>query len=575
MSGAIATMKPQSLIFTTATSSILIFPTIAIAQPITPDPTSILQGVRDRIETPTPKLPTTDDLRPASAPFPIEFPISATQSTPSTPFTAEKININSIEVVGNTILNREIAALKTQYTQQKEVSFEDLVKLRSDITKLYLDNGYLNSGAFIPNNQDLNKGDLQIQIVEGELEKIEIAGLSRLNEGYIRKRIEQATTAPLNKTQLERALQLLQIDPLIEQVNAELSAGSAPGRNILRLLLKEAPAFRAGITFDNDQSNSVGSGQLTSFISHDNLLGFGDRLSLEYGRTQGLNIYGLSYAFPINAKDGTLSFRYSKNNSKIVESIFEDLGIRSNSETISASLRQPIVRTPNTEFALGFGFDLRRSETFLLDTIPFSFSEGPQDGRSKVAALRFVQDWVNRDSNRVLAARSQFSIGLNAFGATQNEGIIPDGQFISWLGQFQWVQQVSPRFTLVSRLASQFSSDSLLSLERFSLGGADTVRGYRQNQVVSDNGFLGSIEARIPITKNTNILQITPFIDWGYGWNDRGDNPDPGFIASTGIGLRSRLFSGFDARLDYGIPLVNRNGLDDQRLQFSLRYQPF
>jgi hemolysin activation/secretion protein len=104
--------------------------------------------------------------------------------------------------------------------------------------------------------------------------------------------------------------------------------------------------------------------------------------------------------------------------------------------TLSFSVRQPLFRSPRSEFAIGVGLDLRRSQTFLLDDIPFSFSEGPQDGQSKVTALRFFQDWVQRRPNQVLAARSQFSLGLNAFGATVNERD-PDGQFFSWLGQFQ------------------------------------------------------------------------------------------------------------------------------------------
>jgi hemolysin activation/secretion protein len=593
-------MTSQRLLLTTALSGLFLSPTATIASspevspkvspeispaaeiaqstaPSTGPDAITIPNVRDRIETPAPVIPNPQELSPpappSSSPPTIEFPNSDLQPESAVPFAAQKIKLNRLEVLGNTVFQQEINGLKADYAKRKEITFEDLVKLRSQITKLYLDNGYLNSGAFIPNNQDLKQGNLTIQIVEGELEKIEIVGLARLNESYIRKRIERATQAPLNKSQLERALQLLQIDPLIERVNAELGAGSSPGRNVLRLILKEARPFHAGIIIDNDQSTSIGAGQVSGFVSHDNLLGFGDRLSLEYGRTRGLNIYGVNYTMPLNARDGTLALRYGSNNSKIVESLFEDLGIRSNSETLSFSLRQPLVRTPNTEFAVGIGFDLRRSETFILDDIPFSFAEGPQDGRSKVAVLRFVQDWVNRDKKRVLAARSQFSVGLDAFGATENPGDIADGQFIAWLGQFQWVQQVSPRVTVVSRLAGQFSSDPLLSLERFSLGGADTVRGYRQNQVVADNGLLGSIEARIPLTNDPNILQITPFLDWGYGWNNRGENPDPGFILSTGIGLRSR-FSGFDLRLDYGFPLVSSPEVDEQRFQFSLRYQP-
>jgi hemolysin activation/secretion protein len=552
--------------------SLTLSPTIAVAQSASPPNIQLPPNTRDPIEqtipTPIPTIPPT-----SSPPAPIEFP-TAPLPTPSTTDFAAKIKVNDIRVFGATIFKAEIEQ-KIQSYKGKEVNFEDLIKLRSDITKLYLDNGYLNSGAFIPNNQDLQSGNIQVQVVEGALEKIEIKGLTHLRESYVRKRLEQATAAPLKKSHLERALQLLQIDPLIEQVNADLSAGSAPGLNILRVTLKEAPAFHGGLNFDNNQSNSVGSIQGSSFISHDNLLGFGDRLSFEYGRTEGLNLYGVGYTVPLNAKDGTLSLRYSKNDSQIIENIFKDLGIRSNSETISASLRQPLFRTPNSEFAIGLGFDLRRSNTFLLDDIPFSFSEGPQDGKSKVAVLRLFQDWVNRDAKRVLAARSQFSFGLNAFGATTNPEEIPDGQFFSWLGQFQWVQQVSPKVVFVSRIATQISSDSLLSLERFSFGGSDTLRGYRQNQVVADNGLIGSIEARIPLFANSNTLQITPFIDWGYGWNHRGDNPNPGFLASAGLGLRSQLFSRLDARLDYGIPLVKRNDIEDQRFQFSLRYQLF
>jgi len=285
--------------------------------------------------------------------------------------------------------------------------------------------------------------------------------------------------------------------------------------------------------------------------------------------------YSSSYSLPLNANNGTLNLRYSTNNSKIIEAPFQDLGIRSDSQTFSVGIRQPLTRSISNEFAIGLNFDLRRSRTFLLDDIPFSFSEGPKDGVSKVTAIRFFQDWVDRSSNRVLAVRSQFSLGINAFDATINSGNVPDGQFFSWLGQFQWVQPLSPRVVLLSRLAGQLTLDPLLSLERFSLGGADTVRGYRQNQVVSDNGVLGGFEVQIPLTKNPEILQIRPFFDWGYGWNQSGVNPDPQFIATVGLGLRSRLPMGLETLLQYGVPLIRNNQIEDQRFQFSFRYQLF
>ena len=64
-----------------------------------------------------------------------------------------------------------------------------------------------------------------------------------------------------------------------------------------------------------------------------------------------------------------------------------------------------------------------RNVGFILDDIPFSFSEGPEDGKSRVSAIRFTQDWVKRDAKTVLAARSQFSFGIDAFDATVTETV--------------------------------------------------------------------------------------------------------------------------------------------------------
>jgi hemolysin activation/secretion protein len=236
------------------------------------------------------------------------------------------------------------------------------------------------------------------------------------------------------------------------------------------------------------------------------------------------------------------------------------------------------VQSPQTEFAVGVALDLRRSQTFIEDNIPFSFSEGPEDGKSRVTVIRFYQDWVNRSGTRVLAARSQFNFGIDAFDATIND-IGTDGRFFSWLGQFQWVQQLSPRALFVTAINTQLTLDSLLSLERFSIGGVDTVRGYRQNQLVSDNGVVASFELRIPVTANPRTLQINPFFEIGSGWNNRDSDPDPNLIAGLGLGVQWQVTRGLDVRLDYGIPLVGvsdrGDSLQDNGFYFSLRYQPF
>lgn len=553
----------------------------AIAQSTPPSGITIPLTAPDAVEQTIPKPSDSPRSLPGETPTlppKPELQTPPTQESPEViPPSSDRFFIKEVEVLGNTVLQEEITAL-TQPYENRSVTFEELLELRSAIVQLYIKNGYITSGAFLPNNQDLSTGIVKIQVVEGELEQIEIGGLRRLREGYVRSRLRRAASTPLNQRRLEEALQLLQLDPLIEQVNAELTAGSTPGRNILRVSIKEAPAFHAAITIDNNQSPSIGSIQGTVEVSHDNLLGFGDRLAAQYGRTEGLNLYDINYTIPMNARNGTLGFRYNNGDSRIIEEDFRDVGIRSETQTYSLGFRQPITRTPTSEFALSLFLDLRRSQTYILDDIPFSFTEGPEKGKSKVTVIRFSQDWVDRGTRRVLAARSQFSLGIDAFDATINN-MGTDGRFFSWLGQFQWVQQLSNRNLLVVRIDAQLTPDSLLSLERFSIGGVDTVRGYRQNQLVADNGILGSVEVRVPLTSNPRLLQLAPFFEIGTAWNNREIDPNPATIASIGLGLRSQITRNLFLRLDYGIPLISveerGNSLQENGLYFSVRYQPF
>jgi len=553
----------------------------AVAQSTPPAGVTIPPTAPDAVEQTIPKPSESPRPLPGETPSPLPKPELQTPPTQESPEvtspSGERFFIKKIEVQGNTVLQDEIAAL-TQPYENHEVTFEDLLELRSAIVQLYIENGYITSGAFLLNNQVLSSGIVQIQVIEGELEEIEIGGLNRLREGYVRSRLELATSTPLNQQRLEEALQLLQLDPLIEQVNAELVAGITPGSNILRVSLKEAPAVHAAFGVDNNQSPSIGSVQGSVEVSHDNLLGFGDRYSAQYGRTEGLDLYDINYTIPVNARNGTLSFSYNNGDSRVIEEDFEDVGIRSETQTYSLNFRQPITRTPTSEFALSLGLDLRRSQTYILDNIPFSFTEGPEEGEAKVTVIRFSQDWVDRGTRRVLAARSQFSLGINAFDATIND-TGTDGQFFSWLGQFQWVQQLSPRNLLVARIDAQLTPDSLLSLERISLGGVDTVRGYRENQLVADNGILGSVEVRVPLTSDPIVLQLAPFFEIGTAWNNREIDPDPATIASLGLALRWLITPDLSLRLDYGIPLISvgerGNSLQENGLYFSIRYQPF
>src|SRR5262249_28606571 len=132
-----------------------------------------------------------------------------------------------------------------------------------------------------------------------------------------------------------------------------------------------------------------------------------------------------------------------------------------------------------------------------------------------------------------------------------------DSEYLAWLGQLQWAYLLPDpllRTEMLARVDAQTSDDALLGIEKFSVGGARTVRGYRENQFVRDNGVVASLELPIPIWHDAGrrpVVQIAPFFDYGRSW-DHGASRDAEHIASVGIGLRMALVSWLHGELYWG-----------------------
>jgi len=84
-------------------------------------------------------------------------------------------------------------------------------------------------------------------------------------------------------------------------------------------------------------------------------------------------------------------------------------------------------------------------------------------------------DWTR--ATEVIAARSEFSLGIGAFNATINDDL-PDSRFSLGGGRRSGAP---PPDTLLIRGDVQLSDRALVPIEQFSLGGLESVRGYRQD----------------------------------------------------------------------------------------------
>ncbi len=488
--------------------------------------------------------------------------------------------LEKIQVRGNTVFDPlELEALMVPFLKKK-LSYEQIGQIPQKITDLYRSNGYLTSGAFFP-QQEIRNGVAIIYVVEGKLERVETLGISKLKENYLRSRLQWNPQVPLNVEQLIEKIQLLQQDILIEKIEAQLVAGSDFRQSVLLLDVVEASPWTAKIIFDNHNSANSGEFQGIANVAHLNLLGFRDRLELDYSLTEGFEALDVGYSLPLNT-ESKLSIEYSQGNNEITQGDFNDFGIRADADTLRLKYDLSLVRELNRDVALFIAIDKRSSNTFIDDDLPFSFTEGAERGRSRVTALRLGGSWSSRDQTFVTSAQTQFSLGLDLFDATVNDNA-PDGLFFSWLGQLQLVKALNRKqdALLVARLATQLTPDSLLPLEQIAIGGASRVRGYRENRGVGDNGIFGTVEVQLPIIRDSVVgdLKLVPFFDVGRIWNNDNEREEALSLASVGLGWDWKIKEWLLVELDFGIPLIETSDFDDslqdKGFHFQLQLKPF
>lgn len=508
--------------------------------------------------------------------------LPAPQIPEATEVATGTFRVDRIEVEGSTRFKPGDFKAVTAPFVGKDLTFAQLLEARSAITKLYVDQGYTTTGAMI-SPQTIEDGVVKVQVVEGSLEDIKVTGNHRLNPNYIRDRIKVGVGTPLNVARLLENLQQLRLDPRISNVSADLQSGIRPGTNLLQVDVREADTFSIGTSFDNGRSPSVGSFRRKLELREGNLFGFGDALTFAYSNTRGSNTIDLNYTVPINSKNGAVWLSYGSGRNNVIEEPFTVLDIQSRSRYYEIGFRQPLIQRTSTDFAIGFLFSRQESQTALgLDNIGgFPLSPGADsEGRTKVSAIRFFQEYTRRSMQHVFALRSQFSLGVNWLNATVNENA-PDSRFFSWRGQGQWLRQVAPETVFLVRGDVQLSGDSMVPLEQFGLGGQLTVRGFRQDALLTDSGALMSAEFRFPIVRSRQLgtFQLAPFIDVGTGWNIGSDTPSTNTLVGAGLGLVWRQSDRVSVRLDWGLPLTSNSGekrsLQERGLYFSVNYTPF
>src|ERR1043166_6374145 len=250
---------------------------------------------------------------------------------------AARLFVRGFHFEGNSAFSSEKLAEVTGPYTNREITSGELEEARRAVTLHYINHGYVNSGAVLPDQTPTN-GIVTIRVVEGHVSRIEVRGNHWLRDGFITRRVQRWDGPPLNVNELKEGLQLLRQIPNVRQVNAELKPGAAPGEGVLDVRVADQQPFRVGLQADNHRPPSVGAEQISLIASDLNLTGHSDPLSVRYGiANSGEGSFGFSgfdnleasYALPLNRYDTTVGVQGSRLDTSIVEEPFANLDIAS------------------------------------------------------------------------------------------------------------------------------------------------------------------------------------------------------------------------------------------------------
>jgi len=495
---------------------------------------------------------------------------------PTTEFLVRKISVEESKVFSE----KEIRKLMAPY-ENRTYTLENLREVARVITNRYRAKGYITSKVIIP-PQRIAEDQVVFRVVEGKLGKVEVQGNRYFRKKMIRKEISTDSGEILNYNQLER--DVLHINANVDrEVKAVLLPGEIPETTDLLLQVKDRFPLHVGYHFDNLGTKQTGRNRMGVGFTDNNLLSLDDILVARFQATERGAFIGtnVDYVLPLNGSKTQIEFGYTHVNTKLGKE-FEDLDVRGRANTFTTSFLQRLFDTDHWEGSFIGGFDFKEIET----------SVGGRDfTRDNLRVLRLASQLAEKDSRGRFFLTNEFHIGFSDFlGASDKEDKNASrpgatSQFFRYNVGAARLQRLWFSSFAILQATAQFTPDKLASVERYRLGGAETVRGYPEGEFIGDYGFLGRAELRFPfyfIPKDwkvprtedplRNAFHFVGFCDYGQAFTKGASATDreKRTLAGVGGGIRVNLARRIVARIDWGYPVGSKPAEKETRLHFSL-----
>ena len=470
-----------------------------------------------------------------------------------------RVLLKSINVEGVTVFSeQQIRDVYKQYIG-KRITLDTIWIIAERITRLYRDNGYFLSRAYVP-AQEVDTGVFTLRVVEGYVGRIE----KQNNDGRVgyNDRIandlqnEILRQKPLNARKLEEFILRMNDLPGRQYRTILKPLANAPEGAVELVLVSEKQKASGTVTADNFSSRFLGP--YTGAVSYRDSFIPGQETGIVLGASMPadeLKYVALDHVIPLTAK-GALELSGTHVSAEPGYTL-EPFQVESMSTNLRLGYRYKMLRQWNQNLTLGAGFTHNNVDGDIMNTTL-------THDRIRAAELKLNYDNVDR-WNGYNAVGVQVRRGLEVLGSSkENDLNLSRGQAkpdFTTLGiDVARQQALGAGFVGMARAAGQLASDPLYSAEEFGFGGQSFGRAYDPSEIIGDQGLSGAVElayAQIkPLSIGNTRLATTPFIfyDIGKVWNkDLGAKPESG--SSAGIGVRLNHSSGLSGQVGLAQPL--------------------
>ena len=466
----------------------------------------------------------------------------------------EHFSILQIEVQGNTLFPDETVNNVTRRFLGENKTIKDIELLQDAVLGIYKSAGYSLVSVAVFDQQG-SREKLTVAVKEDVLRAIQIKGNKKLREKDIR------ATLPALKPGAS-----INIRNLDKQV---LAANENPSRAIsVALQTIGIGVFDAIVTVTEGK-------MITNTISLDNT-GYKHQDPLRYkyqftdtalGPAQdatGVFIYYSSpnktteqyllyYNQPFHETGGSLALfaAKSKNASGLARTGYGDFNVTGSGRFYSMHYMQPIYRTVRTKIALDFGLEYIESVD---NTSIFNIDVGPDiNARPFSIGLHYNRRGVRDDFSASLIHVQNISgsyLNDNESYSLVRPNAVANYQLLR--GTFNYLYRFKNGWLFNNHYEWQYTMQELIPDQQFGLGGARSVRGFEERELLGDKGFSASFEIYTPVLAKK--IRLLAFYDIGQVWSYDlfGDLGTPITISSTGVGIRWQISPAFVFSADYG-----------------------